>query len=605
MSDTAALRPQPLHMTQGQVVTAVKPVGQVLKPQTSGGHQQRQGDVMYMSELLSYSLERLRKVKSLERLRHQASPSHTAVHEGFTSSVLVQEPEVLKAEKEQLERNLQTTAVSQYTAFLDAANCLTSVSNELSAVCEHLDSLLQATPELATACESFASNSAAVQEQFAHNKQLAISQSTIMELLEVPQLMDTCVRNGVYDEALDLQSFISRVGLLHPDVPVVKLLLRQVAEVGRSMLQQLLGRLRTNIQLPECLRVMGYLRRIGAFSEAELRLQFLQCRDEWISSLLSDLDDSDSYEYVKHLTDVHRLHLFDAVMQYRAIFFDTAPTASAGAGVDPSAAPANLRETAMLYSWVQHRVNLYLEQLRKHLPAITEGGNLASVIEHCMYCGSSLSRVGLDFQALLLPLFEACGLQLFATHLSSAVDGFNLRLESHKWVAMPTPVLGRGRTDRQHQHQATAATAAGEAGEGAVGEGEAGAAATASAGTAAEDESGPPYVIMEHLPLAVYVNGVLTALNELRHCALLSISKPLAGLLQTALEHAAGSLVHYRHTHALNASELPLFKAATRCMLDVVLPFLVVAFSRVFPAANAKVDSTASAGLLRQLLAEM
>ncbi|GIL71912.1 hypothetical protein Vretifemale_2346 [Volvox reticuliferus] len=356
MADISSMRPQHMQTGQGPVVTAMKPVGQVLKPQPSAGPQHRQGDVMYMSELLSYSLERLRK-----------------------------EPEVLKAEKEQLERNLQTTAVSQYTAFLDAANCMTSISNELSAVCEHLDSLLQATPELASTCEAFATNSAAVQEQSTQNKQLANSQSTLMELLEVPQLMDTCVRNGVYDEALDLQSFVGRVGLLHPDVPVVKLLMRQVAEVGHSMLQQLLGRLRTNIQLPECLRVMGYLRRIGAFSEAELRLQFLQCRDEWISSLLADLDDGDSYEYVKHLTDVHRLHLFDAVMQYRAIFFDTASTAAIGPAMDgTAAAPPNLRETSMLYSWVQHRVSLYLEQLREHLPNITEGGNLASVIEHCM-----------------------------------------------------------------------------------------------------------------------------------------------------------------------------------------------------------------------------
>ncbi|KAG2501179.1 hypothetical protein HYH03_000994 [Edaphochlamys debaryana] len=549
---------------------------------------------MYMSELLSYSLDRLRK-----------------------------EPEVLKVEKEQLERNLQTTAVSQYTAFLDAANCLTSISNELSAVCEHLDSLLQATPELASACEAFATNSAAVQEQYAHNKQLAGNQSTLMELLEVPQLMDTCVRNGVYDEALDLQSFVSRVGLLHPDVPVVKLLLRQVAEVGHSMLQQLLGRLRTNIQLPECLRVMGYLRRIGAFSEAELRLQFLACRDEWISNLVADLDDADSYEYVKHLTDVHRLHLFDAVMQYRAIFFDTAVPAT-GAGLGMDAAGPNLRETSMLYSWVQHRVSLYLEQLRRHLPHITEGGNLASVIEHCMYCGSSLSRVGLDFQALLLPLFEACGLQLFASHLSTAVDGFNLRLESHKWVPLPAPIMGRTRTERQASAASAAAAAASaavaaaaadgtapaegtEGGEGgAPGAGDALAATSSSGGAVADDpESGPPYVIMEHLPLAVYVNGVLTALNELRHCAMLSISKPLAQLLQTALEHAAGSLVHYRHTHALNATELPLFKSATRCMLDIVLPYLVAAFSRVFSTSAAKVDSSASAGLLRQLIAEM
>ncbi|KAG2448828.1 hypothetical protein HYH02_006179 [Chlamydomonas schloesseri] len=590
----------------GQGSLGPRPSGAMqLKSQASGAGAapQRQTDVLYMSELLSYSLDRLRK-----------------------------EPEVLKSEKEQLERSLQTTAVSQYSAFLDAAGCLTSISNELSAVCEHLDSLLQATPELATACESFATNAAAVQEQYAHNKQLATNQSALMELLEVPQLMDTCVRNGVYDEALDLQAFVSRVGLLHPDVPVVKLLLRQVADVGNSMLQQLLGRLRTNIQLPECLRVMGYLRRIGAFSEAELRLQFLQCRDEWIGGLLADLDDNDSYEYVKHLTDVHRLHLFDAVMQYRAIFFDTAPSGAAG-GVDGAGAAAltpNLRETSMLYSWVQHRLGLYLEQLRKHLPHITEGGNLASVIEHCMYCGSSLSRVGLDFQALLLPLFEACGLQLFAAHLSNAVDGFNLRLESHKWVPLPAPVMGRARTAAASASaaQLPSPSARGGAGEGQLSEpgaapaaeGEAagssgGAAAPAGAsnstsgavGGAGEDESGPPYTIMEHLPLAVYVNGVLTALNELRHCAMLSVSKPLAGLLQTALEHAAGSLVHYRHTHALAGSELALFKGCVRCMLDVVLPYLTAAFGRVFAAGAGagKVDASASAGLLRQLLAEM
>ena len=62
------------------------------------------------------------------------------------------------------------------------------------------------------------------------------------------------------------------------ETAVVRTLVKQVSQVGSMMLQQLLARLRSSLQLPECLRTMGYLRRIAAFSEPELRLQFLSCR---------------------------------------------------------------------------------------------------------------------------------------------------------------------------------------------------------------------------------------------------------------------------------------------------------------------------------------
>ena len=72
------------------------------------------------------------------------------------------------------------------------------------------------------------------------------------------------------------------------------------------------------------------------------------------------------------------------------------------------------QDGGLVFSWAEHRVCLYLQALRQHLPGITEGGSLASVLEHCMYCGMSLARVGLDIRGLLPPIFEACVLNLFS-----------------------------------------------------------------------------------------------------------------------------------------------------------------------------------------------
>ncbi|KAL2629029.1 hypothetical protein R1flu_013715 [Riccia fluitans] len=458
----------------------------------------------YVSELLSFTLDRLHK-----------------------------EPDLLRVDAERIRRQMQEVAVGHYRGFISAADAVQSISQEISAVDQHLENLISEIPLLSKGCADFIEEAGKLLDSHKLNRTLLANHSTLMELLGIPQLMDTCVRNGNYDEALDLEAFVTKLATMHSRLPVIQNLAEEVKQTTQLLLAQILQRLRSNIQLPECLRVIGYLRRLAVFSEHEMRLQFLRCREAWLSGIIDDLDRSNPYEYLKRMADYHKVHLFDVVTQYRAIF------------ADETSGNEENSDGGLLYSWAMHRITTHLAVLQEVLPRVTEGVSLAIILEQSMYCGMSLGRVGLDFRGLLPPLFEASVNDLFVRNMSITVENFQHVLDTHRWV--PLPPVGAG-----------------------------------VRGDSSSDDISPPYSLMDHPPLASFVNGVLAALNELRHCAPINLKSILALEVQKALQSVADSLLRYNATRMMRDTESNLFLAMCRAFIEVACPYVVLCFGRCY-----------------------
>ncbi|CAA3017258.1 conserved oligomeric Golgi complex subunit 8 [Olea europaea subsp. europaea] len=141
--------------------------------------------------------------------------------------------------------------------------------------------------------------------------------------------------------------------------------------------------------------------------------------------------------------------------------------------------------------------------------------------------------VGLDFRSLLPPLIEEAVLNLFSKNMSAAVENFQLVLDSHRWV--PLPAIGFPANSLGEENQ---------------------------------DDVTPPPNLMEHPPLAVFINGVSAAVNELRPCAPLSLKNVLAQELVKGLQAVSDSLLRYKITRMLRDNESILFLKLCQAFIE-------------------------------------
>lgn len=317
-----------------------------------------------------------------------------------------------------------------------------------------------------------------------------------------------------------------------------------------TMLKQLLAQLRADLQLPKCLQVVGYLRRMQAFTPAELRLVFLQSRDAWLTRILAAIPADDRLHHLTKTIELTRVNLFTIVTQYKATFADDA----IGADVASEIVDAEACGSHLFHAWLTAKIDTFLGTLESDLQMGNGIDSIDTVLGQCMYFGLSFSRVGVDFRGLMAPIFTRVIDGKFSAAVQLATRQFETGMERFTLINKLSSALP-----------------------------------TAGKRSAAANDGPllPPDSLLDFQPLAVFCNGLLGALNDLRHCAPVAVAQTVTQVLQQSLVDVANAVLrfHRQEQQAFGVAERDNFQRLIGCLCGDLVPFVQRCIHEVFPDA--------------------
>lgn len=411
-----------------------------------------------------------------------------------------------------MENELTNLCYREYPTFISVHNCSSAVTSAFDDFSSSLGRLLDAVPALEEECRTFARSTSGVQKARAKAALVQEQQDKLFDLLEIPQLMDTCVRNGYYQEALELSAHTDDLVKRYPNIELVLDVAKEVDGVLQLMLAQLLALLREPIKLPALVKTVGYLRRLSTIDEPELSLVFLISRLSNFKTHLVGLerDRADAVRYVRKYVDLFREHVFDIISQFTAIFLENSHS--------PVAA-------SQLASFVQQCVTDLVDLISTFVPKMTnDTASLSSILVQIGYCSLAFARVGLDFAPMVTEPFSEAVLLAFSDPIDKATKSLTATIaQASKSVGSPSHVI------IAHEYLSSLLSA------------------ESPIGYVKWDGSHEqlPTDLAQFPPLAILVNSHLTALNSLRLLAPLHLYPRLATAQSKALLACTHTLAQY------------------------------------------------------------
>lgn len=405
---------------------------------------------------------------------------------------LLIEPTALQTQSHHLTSSITSLTHTSYPTFLSLHRTTTALTTSLDSLSSSLDALLNTSlPALEETAAGWKERTDAVLKERGKAKVVLDQYEKIRELLEIPLLIDACVRNGYFSEALSLASHAKALESSGSSSDKSPLILRSIlSEVHHSVLQMLLSLIATlyepNRKLPALWKAVNFLRKMDAFtpqspftsfskppvylseingsddlqadeisSEEQIALAFLIGRESCLKSVLEssgndinrltkdgELDErekEDLARYLKKYIDIWREGVYDIITQYSTIFLERSSSSNLNSQQSPTKAGSVKAPIAFSSS--------ERETIRLHSLATTYASR--ALTTHLLpMLSPSLPLLSLSLLPSLLTQLTYCStafarvgldfrgiLSLLFGHAVTEVVGHDLRTAGDKWVA--------------------------------------------------------------------------------------------------------------------------------------------------------------------------
>ncbi|OZJ05060.1 hypothetical protein BZG36_02094 [Bifiguratus adelaidae] len=487
-----------------------------------------------------------------ERHHEESTPTWLANYVDHLLSLplasLQQEPQRLIKATSNVDQDLQSLVLDEYQSIVKARDVQIDTEVRLDDLRAHLDGFESMVTDVMNSCKDFDQEVSAFLDVRSELESILDNHDSLLDLLEIPQLMETCVRNGYYQEAMDLSAHVTRLANRHSEVKLLQSIQHQTQQTLAFMQLQLIRLLQKPIRLPVAMNIVGNLRRMRTFGrgEMELRVAFLKCRRLYFQALMLELErevEKSSefvsknqrefkqrfvYDFIKKAIDLLREHLFEVATQYTSIFQSSTPRSRSISESHSAPPPAStIVTTSLLPTYTTDLTKTLLDILRKYLPQVNDTASLSSILTQLMYCGMSLGRVGLDFRHLVCDEFEAMMWSIVDGMLTTTGANFASKIEfatksripPSQWMVSRTFNSTNIMDDLERSKSPPKASQS--------------------------SFSSPPQIILSCPALAHFTNGVLSAFNALRPLAPISLFPKLRDKLDTLLRQVSAQLQAY------------------------------------------------------------